>query len=125
MSEQFSGPQGKIINIPNQASVFWSLASQSAGIQRLQIRDPSGNVIVDTSVLSTSLSNTSTGTFMTGNGGNYTVIFPSDQTVMYDSASINTGRTIVSETSLFAAEDSTDNDYNDAFVTLTWFGKNG
>lgn len=125
MSQQFAGPTGLTVNIPGSTVVSWSLVSQSAATQSMQIKDPSGKVIVNTSVLSTNLSNTSSGSFPVSSGGNYTILLPSDKQVIYDSSTLNNGRTVISESYLFGGEDATDNDFNDAFAVLTWFGKTG
>ncbi len=125
MSQQFSGTDGMTISIPSNTVVSWSLVSQSAKQQTLQIKDPSGKVIVNTAVLSTSLSNTSSGSFPVSSAGNYRIYFPADPKVLYDTATINNGRTVVSESYLYGGEDGTDNDFNDSFAVLTWFGKTG
>lgn len=125
MSSSFNGSDGYKISIPSNASVSWSLVSQSAKTQDLKIIDPSGTKIVDTSVLSLDLANASLGSFMSGGGGQFKVKLPADTMVMVDSATINNGRTVVSESYLFAGEDATDNDYNDAFAVVTWYAKNG
>ena len=125
MSESFNGPAGHQFSFPDNTKVSWSVVSQSAGVQQMQVLDPNGHVIVDTSVLSTTMENVSSGQFNVGGGGTYTVKFPTDHSVMYDTATINTGRETVSETILFAGEDGTDNDYNDVFATMTWFARLG
>lgn len=125
MSQQFAGPTGLTIDVPASTVVSWSLVSQSAVPQAMLIKDPSGKVIVNTSVLSTNLSNTSSGSFPVSSGGTYTVLFPADKLVIYDSSTLNNGRAVISESYLFGGEDATDKDFNDAFAVLTWFGKTG
>lgn len=124
MSQQFDGSTGLKITLPSNTVVSWSLVSQSAASQTMQIKDPKGALIVNTTVLSRNLSNTSTGTFPVSTEGTYTVIFPGRK-VLYDTATLNNGRTVISESNLFGAEDGTDNDYNDAFAVLTWYGMTG
>ncbi|MEJ2045981.1 MAG: fucose-binding lectin II [Reinekea sp.] len=128
MSE-FSGQEGYTIEIPGGVVVSWSIVSQSAGAQSLKVLDPTNDTIVDTAVKSRDLSNTSSGSFFVSGSNseiyNYVVVMSSDHTVKVDEAVINAGTQVITKTYLFAGEDGSDNDYNDAFVTLTWYSKSG
>ncbi len=125
MSDSFKGSTGWDFDIPGNTVVQYLLTSQSAGTQTMQIFDPQQRKIVDTSVLSTNLSNTSSGSFPVGSGGKYKIKFPSDHDVLVDTAIVGKGRFVATETALFGGEDSSDGDYNDSFATVTWFNKKG
>jgi len=119
---KFQGSKGYPIDIEKGKVVSYSLVSQSAGPQKMTIKR--GNtVVVETSVKSTNLSNTSTGSF-TSQGGTYNVYF-SAHDIRVDEAVINAGDFVVTKTYLFAGEDSTDRDYQDTFATISWFRSAG
>lgn len=104
--------------------VSWYCTAQAANAQSMQIKDPKGQLIVDTKIKG-QLSNFSVGSFASG-GGDYTVLFPGCVDVKEDRASIDDGQgNLIVTTEQYAGEDAGDKDYNDVFATITWYKKSG
>ncbi|MCG8460499.1 MAG: hypothetical protein MI919_29810 [Holophagales bacterium] len=76
MSQEFDGKTGWEFEIFDNTVVQWQVVSQAANTQEMQILDPNGKVVVDTSVKSVNLSNTSVGFFPVAAGGKYRIKFP-------------------------------------------------
>jgi hypothetical protein len=108
------------IELLEKSVVSYTFVSQSAGVETLEIIDSAQNVVVQTSVKSTNLSNESIGNFEVGDNPNYTVKISSCKDVKKQESNI-VGQDVVTKSFLFAGEDSTDNDYNDAFCVITSF----
>jgi len=51
------------MKIPGDVCVSWTITSQAANRQEMEIKDPNGTIIANTAVYSTNLSNFSRGTF--------------------------------------------------------------
>ncbi len=127
MSNRFDPKSGIAIEIPAGKPVSYTLVSQAAKTQKLQIKDPHGQVIVDASVRGMHLQGAAIGHFVTDAKGNYVVLLPEAAACKGLSCTVplTSASQVISETLLIAVEDleKGDNDYNDAFVTITWFTK--
>ncbi len=104
----------------------WSLSTQAGFTQNLLIKDADGNILVNASDSGTKYF-AKTGTFMGGKNPHTVAISangkPSD--VQAASSAMVLGGKATSKTYLFASEDLGDGDYQDSFVTLTWFEFHG
>jgi|GEM_PF-6670003 hypothetical protein len=114
------------IDIVAGRTVSWYATAQSSIPKTLEIKDPTGKMIVNTTVFSTDLSNFSVGSFIARMTGEYLVSFPGTRDVRDDTATITNNRgDTVAQTYQFAGEDSIDGDYNDIFTTITWYRARG
>lgn len=68
--------------------VSWYAVSQADTPQTLMIKTPSGDIIVNTTIQSRTLSNICTGLFTVEQTGLYTVVFPGAVDVLQDTATI-------------------------------------
>lgn len=127
MSNRFDPRVGIAVRIPSGRPVSYTLVSQAEKIQKMQIKDPQGQVIADVSVKGMHLQGAALGHFVTQIEGEYTVLLPDAAAGKGLSCTVplTSAQKVVSETLLIAVEDLAkgDNDYNDAFVTVTWFTK--
>jgi hypothetical protein len=127
MSNRFDPKVGIAVGIPSDRPVSYTLVSQAQKVQKMQIKDPNGQVIVDVSVQGMHLQGETVGHFVTKIGGEYTVLLPNAAAGKGLSCTVpmTLAQKVVSETLLIAVEDldKGDDDYNDAFVTVTWFTK--
>ena len=115
------------IKIPNGKTCFWSMITQAAYVQTLIIKDSAGNPVVNQSGQSVHPTLANHGSFVANTGdGHYTVEIQANgvnERVIYAENSNVFQGTICQQTWTFVSEDSTDNDFNDCFVILTWFNK--
>lgn len=127
MSNKFDPKTGITVEIPAGKPVSYTLVSQAVKTQKLQIKDPHGNVIIDASVNGMHLQGAVVGHFETKATGSYVVLLPEAAACKGLSCTVplTLASKVISETLLIAVEDleKGDDDYNDAFVTITWFTK--
>lgn len=117
------------IKIPGNVNVVWTITSQADFCQGLIIKDPKGKEIVNTSVLSNDMSNVSYGTFQVPGTfkKDYEYNVQIDPSVDCKSGNVNirAKKDVVASCFVFANEDHQDGDFNDAFITITWFARKG
>jgi hypothetical protein len=113
-------------------NVFWTVTSQSGLPQQVTLTDSNNNKIFSASGPSTG----GQGPTLIGNGtftakdisGNYFLsIYANNKPsqAIYTEAPLNYKGMAMTTTYIVNSEDSTDNDYNDTCVILTWFQNAG
>jgi hypothetical protein len=118
-----SGNSIVLTSIPGQKIVWCSAVCQAANTQNVILKDSSGNTVFSASGNSTSPKQFGFGTF-TSNGNNYTLTINSSagqSMVLYDYDTLTLGTNIYLGYYTFIAEDGTDKDYNDTYLTIAWF----
>ncbi|MDJ0837651.1 MAG: fucose-binding lectin II [Acidobacteriota bacterium] len=105
----------------------WSMSTQAAFTQNLTVKDATGKVLVNHSASGTGNYFAGTGTFVGGKNPHTVTLTANGRPskVQYDGSAMVLGGKAQAKTYNFAAEDASDGDYNDCFVSITWFAKQG
>lgn len=120
--------------VPTGKTAFWTVTTQAAWNQFVQLRDSSGNVIFTATGNSPdghSPTQIGWGSFTAQDpGGNYAIFIGIDggsqwSSVLWDELPLILGGATMSANYNFISEDGADQDYNDSCVTLTWFEQIG
>lgn len=109
---QFTMPSGKL--------AFWCMKVQAAFTQAFVLKDSGGTTIA-------SNQGNGSGTFQTTNGP-FTITITANgnpSSVLFSSTALLNAGAVKEETFVFASEDAGDGDYNDCFLTITWFQSAG
>ena len=118
-----------LMHIPKGKNAVLVFATDAGNTQEVTIRDPQGNVVYshsgsgygkptlqDTKVLENLA------------GGNYKVTIQAngkDQKVIMNDMFLSKNGQVCAQTYTFVTEDSTDHDFNDTYLNLTWFRNEG
>lgn len=124
---------GVAIALPPGKTAFWTVTTQAAYSQFVQLKDPSGAVIFQASGSSSdghSPTQIGHGSFVIGANGAYTVWIGVNggqawSSVILDEMTVSLGDTIMCGDFTFISEDGADQDFNDSCVTITWFNSIG
>ncbi|HEX8064592.1 MAG TPA: hypothetical protein VF535_15425 [Allosphingosinicella sp.] len=125
---------GIALTVPTGKTAFWSVVTQAAWQQFVQLTDSAGNIVFTATGSSTggnSPTQIGVGTFVAADpGGNYNLYVGINggsqwSSVMWDVLPLALGQTTMSSSYSFISEDGADQDYNDSCVSLTWFEQIG
>ena len=110
--------------------VYWTVNVQASWSQFVQLKDSAGNVIFTATGASTgghSPTQIGNGSFpVNDQSGNYKLYIgfnngQSWSSILWDDMTVYLGSKLICSNYNFIAEDSTDQDYNDSCVTMSWF----
>ena len=125
---------GIAFGIPNGKTAFWTVTTQAAWTQFVQLQDSAGNVVFTATGNSPdghSPTQIGSGSFTaTDPAGNYRIFIGIDggqswSSVLWDSLALALDGATMSSNYNFISEDGADQDYNDSCTTLTWFEQIG
>lgn len=124
---------GVAIALPPAKTAFWTVTTQAAYAQFVQLKDPTGAVVFQASGASPdghSPTQIGQGSFVIGPNGAYTVWIGTNggqawSSVIWDEMTVSLGATIMCGDFTFISEDGADQDFNDSCVTITWFNSIG
>lgn len=115
-----------------QGTVFWTVTSQAAWDQFVQLKDPSGNVVFTATGASPDVHSPTQigqGSFASEDGDYQLFVGinggQSWSSVIYDYVPVSVDGRILSSSFAFISEDGADQDYNDSCTTLSWFEYKG
>lgn len=119
-------------NMPSGKGVVWIATTQSGLPQTVTVTDAAQNTVISASGPGDGGQAPNIigyGVFTSSNAGEtYTVSIEANgqpSQIINDGLELGVGTTIMSGTWSFVSEDSSDNDFNDTSLTLTWFDKMG
>ncbi len=116
------GSKGIDVILPANTQCLWTIGTQTGGTWTVNVKDADGTVLFTQTMGGNQLI-PQTGVFNTNSNSNYTITLTSNvlNKVLYGNYPVNMANTVYSDTWIFIGEDSTDNDYNDVYFSLTWF----
>jgi mannose-binding lectin len=125
---------GIALTVPTGKTAFWTVTTQAAWSQFVQLTDSAGNIVFSAAGASPdghSPTQIGAGSFTAGDpGGNYRIYIGTNggqswSTVLWDVLPLQFNGTTMSGNYNFISEDGADQDFNDSCVTLTWFEQIG
>ncbi len=120
---------GIAFSLPAGKTAFWTVTTQAAYNQFVQLKDSTGAVIFQSVGASSgghSPTQIGSGTFVTTGNSPYTIYIGINggqqwSTVLWDDMIVNLNDTIMCSNFNFISEDGADQDFNDSAVSISWF----
>lgn len=125
---------GIAITLPWGKTVFWSVTAQASWGQYVRLVDSHQSPVFSASGASTgghSPTQIGAGSFMApDSSGSYFLYVGTNQglawsNVVWDQIDLMANGTLTSRNFVFISEDGADQDYNDSYVSISWFNQRG